>query len=66
MYVVIVDVDIADERVKAVAAGDKDIRADATRELELVPDNEFLEHQRLERRPAQSRELQLVLDPEYL
>ncbi len=41
-------------------------RADAARELELVPDYEFLEHQRLERQPAQSRELQLVLDPEYL
>jgi hypothetical protein len=45
--------------------------ADAASELELVPDADFLESQRLEgqtsqpRRPK-SRELQLVLDPEYL
>ena len=41
-------------------------RADAARDLVLVPDVEFLEHERLERQPVPSRELQLVLDPEYL
>jgi hypothetical protein len=39
-------------------------------DLELVPDAEFLESQRLERQlasqPVPSRELQLVLDPDYL
>jgi hypothetical protein len=44
--------------------------ADPARDLELVPDAEFLESQRLEGRlenqPTQPRELQLVLDPEYL
>jgi len=42
--------------------------ADAAADLELVPDPDFLESQRLEseRQPVQSRELQLVLDPEYL
>jgi hypothetical protein len=45
--------------------------ADAAGELELVPDAEFLESQRLESQPSQprepkSRELQLVLDPECL
>jgi hypothetical protein len=40
--------------------------ADTARDLELVPDAEFLESQRHESRSTQSRELQLVLDPEYL
>jgi hypothetical protein len=39
---------------------------DAATDLELVPDPEFLQSQRLEREMVQSRELQLVLDPEYL
>lgn len=46
-------------------------RAAATAsDLELVLDDEFLESERLETRlpshPTQPRELQLVLDPEYL
>ena len=45
-------------------------RTDATGEVELVLDAEFLESQRLEARlenpAAQPHELQLVLDPEYL
>ena len=40
--------------------------ADTAHDLELVPDAEFLESQRRESRSTQSRELQLVLDPEYL
>ena len=40
--------------------------ADAARDLELVPDAEFLESERLEKEPTPPRELQLVLDPEYL
>ena len=43
---------------------------DAACDLDLVPDAEFLESQRLESRVdsqvTQSRELQLVLDPEFL
>ena len=39
---------------------------DATTEVQLVPDGEFLEYERLENRAAESRELQLVLDPEFL
>ena len=35
-------------------------------DLELVPDPDFLESQRHEHQPLHSRELQLVLDPEYL
>ena len=35
-------------------------------ELELVPDNEFLEFQRRENQENQPGELQLVLDPEFL
>jgi hypothetical protein len=45
--------------------------ADAAHDLELVSDAEFLESERLDGQPSQprepkSRELQLVLDPEYL
>ena len=40
--------------------------ADTARDLELVPDAEFPESQRHESRSTQPRELQLVLDPEYL
>ena len=40
--------------------------ADATSALELVLDAEFLEFERLESQAAESRELQLVLDPEFL
>jgi hypothetical protein len=35
-------------------------------ELEFVPDPEFLEFQRVDSQPVNSRELQLVIDPEYL
>ncbi len=35
-------------------------------ELELVPNNEFLEYQRRENQENQPGELQLVLDPEFL
>jgi len=38
----------------------------ATGDLEFVPDFDFLESQRHEPQPLHSRELQLVLDPEYL
>jgi hypothetical protein len=40
--------------------------ADAARELEFVPDAEFLEYERLEGQDAKSLELQLVLDPDFL
>ena len=34
--------------------------------LELVPDGEFLEHQRRENQENQPGELQLILDPDFL
>ena len=34
-------------------------------ELQLVPEPEYLELQRFDSQPVDSRELQLVLDPEY-
>jgi hypothetical protein len=39
---------------------------DAADGPEFVPDGEFVEFQRLQRQADKGRELQLVLDPEYL
>jgi hypothetical protein len=38
----------------------------AASDIVLIPDAEFLEYQRLEGHAVTSRELQLVLDPEFL